>query len=60
MIDWKVDELKELDRKARKMMTLHGALHPKSDVDRLYLLRQKGVFIFLVAMLTSLDLNDTR
>ena len=42
MIDWKVDELKELDRKARKMMTLHGALHPKSDVDRLYLLRQKG------------------
>ena len=23
-------------------MTLHGALHPKSDVDRLYLPRQKG------------------
>ena len=42
VVDWKVDELKELDRKARKMMTLHGALHPKSDVDRLYLPRQKG------------------
>ena len=37
-----VEELKELDRKNRKMMTLHGALHPKSDVDRLYLSRQKG------------------
>ena len=31
----------ELDRKARKMMTLHAALHPKTDVDRLYLPRQK-------------------
>ena len=40
-VDWKVDELKELDRKTRKMMTLHGALHPQSDLDRLYLPRQK-------------------
>lgn len=42
VVEWKVDELKELDRKTRKMMTLHGALHPKSDVDQLYLPRQKG------------------
>ena len=40
VVDWTVDELK-LDRKTRKMMTLHGALHPKRDVDRLYLPRQK-------------------
>ena len=31
VVDWKVDELKELDRKTRKMMTLHGALHPRSE-----------------------------
>ena len=41
-IDWKSEELKELDRKTRKTMSLYGALHPKSDVDRLYLSRQKG------------------
>lgn len=36
------DELMELDRNTRKMMTMHGVLHPKSDVDRLYLQKQKG------------------
>ena len=41
-IDWKNEELKELDRKTRKTMSLYGALHPKSDVDKLYLSRQKG------------------
>ena len=41
VVDWKVDELKELDRKTRKMMTLHGALHPKSEVDQLYLPNRK-------------------
>ena len=42
VVDWTVEELKELDRKTRKMMTLHGALHPKTGVDRLYLPRQNG------------------
>ncbi|XP_074616678.1 uncharacterized protein LOC141876074 [Acropora palmata] len=41
VVEWKTDELKVLDRKTRKMMTLYGALHPKSDVDRVYLARQK-------------------
>ena len=39
--EWRSDELKELDRKTRKMMKMHGALHPKSDVDLVYLPRQK-------------------
>ena len=26
----------------RKQMTLHGALHPRADVDRLYVSRKKG------------------
>ena len=43
IVEWRSDdELKELDRKTRKMMKMHGALHPKSDVDRLYLQKQKG------------------
>ena len=31
-----------LDRKTREMMTPYDALHPKSDVDRVYVARQKG------------------
>ena len=43
IVEWRSDdELKELDRKTRKMMKMHGALHPKSDVDRLYPQKQKG------------------
>ena len=28
------DELKNLGKKTRKFMTMHGELHPKSDFDR--------------------------
>nr|XP_054752859.1 serine/threonine-protein phosphatase 6 regulatory ankyrin repeat subunit B-like [Lytechinus pictus] len=35
-------ELEHLDRKTKKLLTMHGMLHPKSDVDRLYLSREKG------------------
>ena len=31
------EDLKELDRKAKKTMTMYGALHPQSDVNRIYL-----------------------
>ena len=43
VVEWNTDELKlkVLDRKTRKLMTLHGALHPKSDVHRVYVARQK-------------------
>ena len=34
VVEWKTDELKVLDRKTRKMMTLYVALQPKSDADR--------------------------
>ena len=39
---WKESELKEIDRKSRKTMTMYGELHPKSDVDRLYIKRKEG------------------
>ena len=42
ILKWTVDELKNVDRKSRKIMTMHGAFHPKSDTDRLYLTREKG------------------
>ena len=31
-----------MDRMTRKVMTIHGALHPKSDVDRVYVSRCNG------------------
>ena len=37
IINWKVDELKKMDRTTRKTLTIYGALHPKSDIDRLHL-----------------------
>ena len=42
VVEWKTDELKVLDRKTGKMMILYGVLHPKSDVHRVYLPRQRG------------------
>ena len=42
IIKWTKNELEELDRKTRKLMTMYGAQHPKADVDRLYLKRYDG------------------
>ena len=41
-ISWRKSELQAIDRKTRKLFTIYGALHPKSDVDRLYLPRKEG------------------
>ena len=42
VIQWKAGELKDLDIKSRKTMTIYGGLHPKSDVDRLNVKRKEG------------------
>ena len=42
IIKWNKEKLQNMDRKSRKLLTLYGAFHPKSDVDRLYLPRPKG------------------
>ena len=39
---WRKSELQAIDRKTRKLFTIYGALHPKSDVDILYIPRKKG------------------
>ena len=32
----------QMDQRTRKLMTIHKALHPRDDVDRLYVSRIKG------------------
>ena len=39
-VSWKKCELQAVDRKTRKLFTIYAALHPKSDVDRLYIPRK--------------------
>ena len=41
-LKWTRDELKQMDQRTRKLMTIHKALHPSDDVDRLYVSRKKG------------------
>ena len=35
-------ELQEVDRRTRKRITIYKGMHPRSDVDRLYVERSKG------------------
>ena len=41
-VSWRKSELQAIDRKTRKLFTIYGALHPKSDVDRLYIPWKEG------------------
>ena len=40
-VSWKKSELQAIDRKTRILFTMYGALHPKSDVHRLYIPRKE-------------------
>ena len=42
IINWWVDELKAVDRKTRKLLTIYRALQPQAYVDRLYYKRADG------------------
>jgi hypothetical protein len=35
-INWHQEEIQKLDRKARKILTIHGQNHPRADIYRLY------------------------
>ena len=39
---WRKSQLHAIDRKTRTFFTIYGALHPNSDIDRLYIPRKKG------------------
>ena len=42
IINWHQEELQKLDRKTRKLLTIHGQQHTKADVDRLNDPRKQG------------------
>ena len=42
IIDWKICELKKIDSKTRKLLNMHKMLHPKADVERLYISGKDG------------------
>ena len=39
----KTSELKKIDTKTRKLLNMHKMLHPKADVERLFIPRKDGV-----------------
>ena len=41
-LKWTSDEFKQMDQRTRKLMNMHKALHPRDDVDRLYVSRKEG------------------
>ena len=41
-LDWAINDLQEMDRRTRKVMTMHNALHPRGNIDRLYISRSEG------------------
>ena len=41
-VSWRKSELHAVDRKSSKLFTIYGALHPKSEVGRLYIPRIEG------------------
>ena len=42
IVEWTKAELQEIDRCTRKRITIYKGMHPRSDVDRLYVERNKG------------------
>ena len=42
VLDWTNEELKSIDIKTRKLMTMNGSLHPRGNVGRFYLARKQG------------------
>ena len=41
-LKWTRDQLKQMNQRTRKLMTIHKALQPRDDVDRQYLSRKEG------------------
>ena len=41
-LKWTREEIRQMNQRTRKLMTRHEALHPKDDVDRLYVPKKEG------------------
>jgi hypothetical protein len=42
IINWRLEEIKQMGRKTRKMLTMYKMHHPRADIDRLYVKRKGG------------------
>ena len=42
ILDWTIQETKDINIRTRKMLSVIGNFHPNSDVDRLYIGRNTG------------------
>ena len=42
VVNWTLQEIRKLDRKTRKILTMYRMNHPKADVDRIYISRKEG------------------
>jgi hypothetical protein len=42
IINWRIEEIKQIGRKTRKMLTMCKMHHSKPDIDRLYVKRKEG------------------
>ena len=42
VVNWNLEEIKRINRKIRKLMTLNRMHHPKADVSRIYIPRKDG------------------
>ena len=47
-LKWTRDELKQINQRKRKLMTMHKALHPKADVDRIYVSKKGGGRVIII------------
>ena len=42
VVNWTLQEIRKLDRKTRKILTMYRMNHPKADFDRIYISRKEG------------------
>ena len=42
VLDWTKEELKSIEIKTRKLMTMNGSLQPRGNVGRFYIARKEG------------------
>ena len=62
VVNWNLEEIKRLDRKIRKLMTLNRMHHPKANVNRMYIPRKEGgrgmINLEMTYKTTTIDLNS--
>ena len=42
LLDWTIDEIDNIDKKTRKILTMTGNFHKNSDIDKFYMPRKLG------------------